>query len=152
MGINHTLRIARGARCVTKPGSGFFIEARPGEIAIGLSQPILISHGIAQPCFGQMRAIGQDDEAFDVFKLRRQLLDQGDEGQVQHQHARSGMVQDPGDLIREQPRIDRVVNGANAGDAIPGFHMAPGIPGECGNPIPQLDAIALQALGNTQRA
>ena len=62
------------------------------------------------------------------------------------------MVQDPGDLIRKQARIDRVVNGANAGDAIPGFHMAPSIPGERGDTVTQLDAIALKALGNTQRA
>jgi hypothetical protein len=30
--------------------------------------------------------------------------------------------------------------------------MAPSIPGECGDAITQLDAIALQALGNTLRA
>ena len=99
-----------------------------------------------------MRAISQDDEAFDVFKLWRQSLDQRDEGQVQHQHARGRMVQDPGDLIWKQARIDRVVNGANAGDAIPGFHMAPSIPGERGDTVTQLDAIALKALGNTDRA
>ena len=99
-----------------------------------------------------MRAIGQDDETFNMLKLGGNLLDEGDEGQVQHQHTRTCMVQNPDDLIRKKPRIDRVVNGANAGDAIPGFHMPPGIPGKGRNPITQLDTITLQALGDTDRA
>ena len=38
--IEHALGVARGAGSIAKPSRGFFIEARPGEITIGLRQPI----------------------------------------------------------------------------------------------------------------
>src|SRR5262245_42257205 len=62
------------------------------------------------------------------------------------------MIYDPGDLLREQARIDRVVDRANAEDAIPGFNVAPGVPRKRCDPVTQLDAVLVQPFGNFQCA
>src|SRR5262245_6933934 len=62
------------------------------------------------------------------------------------------MIDDPGDLLREQARIDRVVDRANPEDAIPGFNVAPGVPRKRCDPVTLLDAVLVQPLGNFQCA
>src|SRR5262245_3232121 len=62
------------------------------------------------------------------------------------------MIYDPGDLLREQARIDRVVDRTNAKDAIPGFNVAPGVPRKRCHPVTHLDAVLVQSLGNLQCA
>ena len=59
------------------------------------------------------------------------------------------MVDDPGDLFREQPRIDGVADRADAHDAVPGFEMAPGVPGDGGDAVAELDAVAIEPLRET---
>src|SRR5258706_4152146 len=62
------------------------------------------------------------------------------------------MVDDPGDLIGEQPRIDGMADRADAHDAVPGFKMTPGVPGDGGDAVAKLDAVAIQPLRHLQRA
>ena len=45
------------------------------------------------------------------------------------------MVDDPGDLLGKQPRIDGVVDRADAENAVPRLEVAPGVPGERRHPF-----------------
>src|SRR5947209_7268229 len=74
--------------------------------------------------------IGEDHVAIDGRKTRGEFFQKRHEGQIGHHHAILGVIDDPGDLVGEEPWIDRVVDGADADDAVPGFEMPPRIPGE----------------------
>ena len=88
--------------------------------------------------------------------MRRQLvgdlLQQRHEGEVGHHHAVAGVIDDPGDLFGKQPRIDGVIDGADAEDAVPGLQMAPGVPCERRHPVAELDAVLFEPLRDLQRA
>jgi hypothetical protein len=56
------------------------------------------------------------------------------------------MIGDVGDLLGKEPRIDGVIDGADAGDAVPGFEMPPGVPGERRDAVAELDAFLLEPL------
>ncbi len=45
-----------------------------------------------------------------------------------------------------------MADGADAHDAVPDFEMAPGIPGDGGDAVAELDAFAIEALRDFQRA
>ena len=85
-------------------------------------------------------------------ELVLQLLQQGHEGEVEEEQAVFGVVDDVDDLVGEQPRIDGVIDRADPGDAVPGFQMPPGVPGERRHAVAEPDALALQALRHLQGA
>jgi hypothetical protein len=62
------------------------------------------------------------------------------------------VIDDPGDLVGKQPRIDGVVDRADAEDAVPGFQMPPGIPGQRRHPVAEPDAVLFQPLRHPQCA
>src|SRR3546814_6351294 len=62
--------------------------------------------------------------------LRRQLLDQWRKRQVEKQHLVFGVIDDPRDLLGEQPRIDRVKHIAAAGDRVVQLEMPIAVPGQ----------------------
>ena len=71
-----------------------------------------------------------------VLSMRRQLLHQRQEHRIDEQPGVLGVVDDEGDLLREQARIDGVADRADAGDAVVELEMAVVVPGE------RRDAIA----------
>ena len=87
-----------------------------------------------------------------VGSLSASLFQQRHEGEIGEHHAVVGVIDDPGDLVGEQARIDGVVDRADAEDAVPGFQMPPGVPGERRDPVAELDAVLLQPLRDLQRA
>ena len=91
-----------------------------------------------------MRRICQDYKAFDCGQAGRQFLDKGHKGEIEEENAVRGMVDDEDDLILEEARIDGVVNGADAGDAVPAFKMPPGVPGKGCDAVAEADAVTLQ--------
>ena len=99
-----------------------------------------------------MRRIGQHHVALDGDEPVGQLLQERQEGQVGQQHAVLGVVDDPGDLLGEQPRIDRVIDRPDPENAVPGFQMPGGVPGERPHPVAEPDAVAVEALGDLQGA
>ena len=141
--IQHALRIARGARGVAHRGRGIFVEILPLELAVGLRDPVLIGDRVLQRGLRHVRLVGQHDVALDARQLVGDLLQHRHEGDVGHHHAVFGVVDDPGDLLREQPRIDGMADRADAHDAVPAFEMAPGVPGDGGDAVAELDAVAL---------
>ena len=57
-----------------------------------------------------------------------------------------GVVDDVGDLLGEQARVERVVDRADAHDAVPGLQVAPGVPGQRRDAVAELDAVPVEAL------
>ena len=99
-----------------------------------------------------MRRIGENNIALDARQLAGHRLQQGHECQVDEQHAVLSMIDDPDDLLGKQPRVDCVVNSPDAGDAVPAFKMAPGVPGQRRNTVARLDALARQPLRHLECA
>ena len=93
-----------------------------------------------------MRGVGQHDEVLDRRDLVLDGLDDRLEGDVVEDVRVFGVVDDPGDLLGEQARVQRVQHGADAHRAIPGLDVARGVPGQGGDPVALLDAIGQQRV------
>ena len=98
-----------------------------------------------------MGGVGQDHVAIDRPQLVGEFLEQRQEGQIRHQHAILGVVDDPDDLLGEQARIDGVIDGTDSHDAVPGFQVAPRVPGQRRHPVAELDPVALEPLRDLER-
>ena len=142
--IQHALGIARGARGVAHRGRGVFVEVLPREIAVGFRDPVLIGDRVLQRGLRHMRLVGEHDIALHARQFVGDLFQHRHEGGVDHHHAVFRMVDDPGDLFGEQPRIDGMADRADAHDAVPGFKMAPGVPRDGGDAVAELDAVAMR--------
>ncbi len=92
-----------------------------------------------------MRAVGHGDVVPDRLPLRRQLLHQRREAQVEEDDLVLGMVDDVAELIGEEARVDGVADGADAGDAEIELVMAVAVPGEGPDAIADADAEPLAA-------
>ena len=99
-----------------------------------------------------MCAVGQRNIKLHRFHLRRQLGDQLGERNVEHQHAVAGVLHDPAELIGKQTRVQRVIDRADAGNAVPRLHMARGVPGQRGDTVAELDAVRVERSGHLARA
>lgn len=64
----------------------------------------------------------------------------------------SAAIHDPGDLVGEKTRVQRVVDGADAHGAVPGLQMPACIPGQRRDAVTQPETVALQLLRHPQRA
>ncbi len=96
----------------------------------------------------QMGIVGQHEDALELRQLRRQALDQRQEHRVGEQIAVLGVVDDVGDLVREQARVDRVADGADARDAVVELEVPVIVPGERRDPVALADPeLRLQRVG-----
>jgi len=62
------------------------------------------------------------------------------------------VVDDVEELLLEQARVDGVVDRADAGDAVPGLQVPPGIPGERPDPIAEPDSVLREPLRQLEGA
>ena len=150
--IEHALGIAGGAGGVAHAGGGALVERLPFEIAVDFADPVFIGDGVLERGLGHMRDVGQDHVTLDSRELVGDFFQQRHECQVRHHDAVGGVVDDPDNLIGEQPRIDRVIDRADPHDAVPGLEMPPGIPGQRRHPVAELDAVFVQPLRHLQGA
>ena len=150
--IDHALRMSRSAGGVAHAGRGIFVEVLPGEVAVDLADPCFIGHRIFQRCLWHVRAVGQHDVAFDRGQAVGELFQKRHEGEIGHHHAVLRVIDDPGDLIGKQTRIDGVIDRADPHDAVPGFEMPPAIPGKRRHAIAKVYPVAIQPLRDLQRA
>ena len=104
--VEHALRIARGARGIAERGRGVLVEGGPFEILRRRFHQRLEAERAGQGGLRHVGLVGHDDEVLDRLELARQLFDQGDEGEVEHQHPVLAVVDDIDDLRREQARVD----------------------------------------------
>ena len=82
------------------PAAVFSSNSPPGEIGVG-REPFLVGLGVER-CFRHVRGVGQHDDLFDRLQLVAKLLHDRQEGQVDEEHPVFGVVDDPGDLVRER--------------------------------------------------
>jgi hypothetical protein len=146
MGIQHALGIAGRAGGVAHRSRGVLVEGFPGKVAVALRDPVFIRDCVLQRGLRHMSRIRQHDVALDARQLVGDLLQDRHEGEVGQHHAILRMVDDPGDLLRKQARIDRVADRADSHDAVPGFQMARCIPRNGGDAVADRDAVARQQL------
>ena len=134
------------------PAAVFSSNDAPGEIAVDLGDPVLVGDRVLQRGLRHMRGVGEHDVALDGGQLVGDLFQQRHEGEVGDQHAVLGVIDDPDDLLGEQPRIDGVIDRADAEDAVPGLQVPPGVPGQRRHPVAELDAVLVEPLRHLQRA
>ena len=99
-----------------------------------------------------MRRVGEDHVTLNRRQFLLQLLHQRHKRRVKEHQTVFGVTGDVGDLIGKQARIDGVIDRADAGDAVPGLEMPPGIPCKRRNAVAELHAFFLQPLRDLQRA
>ena len=151
MRIKHALRIAGGARGVAEAGRGALVKLLPGEVAVDLGDPVLISDGVLELGRRHVGGVGENDEALDSGQTIGHRLHQRHEGEIGQHDPVFGVIDDPGDLLGEEAGVDRVVNRADAGDAIPAFEMPVAVPRERGDSVAEPDPLAFEALGDLER-
>src|SRR6202034_16404 len=151
MGIQHALRVSSRAGGVAESGRGPLVELLPGKIAVDFADPILVGDGVLKFGRRHVGAVGENDVALNRRQPVGEPLHQLHEGQVQEHEPIFGVVDDPRDLLREQARIDGVVDRAGADDAIPGFKVAVAVPGQRRDAIAEIDPVALESFCDLER-
>ena len=68
------------------------------------------------------------------------------------QHLVLGVVDDPGDLVGVQARVDGVQHAARARDAVEELQVAVAIPGQRGHPLGECQLIGVERVGHAARA
>ena len=148
--VEDALGVAGRARRVAHPRRRVLVDGHPVEVAVGLGKPFLVGDDVGQRRVRQMSRIGEHDDLLQGLQRRRQLLDQRQEGQVHEERPVLGVVDDPRDLLGKQARIDGVVDGARAVDAVPDLEVTRGVPGKCGDPVADAVPVAFEPLGDPE--
>ena len=139
VGIKHALRVAGGAGGVAEPAGGIFREVAPAGIGAASVDPD-VERDRAELVLGHGVRAGIDDEGFYRLELALDGLDDRQEGLVEDENLVFGVVSDPGDLLGMEARVDRVQDRADAHGAVPGGHVAFGVPAKGRDPVAEADA------------
>jgi len=86
----------------------------------------------------------EEQQLLDRLALPRQRLGNFGKGAVDHQDAILRMVDDPGEVMLAEPRIERVANRPDARDRIPGDQMRRAVHRQGRNQVAGLYAIGAQ--------
>ena len=141
VGIEHALGLARGARRVAERAGGVLVELGPREGRRHLGQQALVAEQAAHLAVGRhVLAVRHQHVGLDGLESGGDLLDQRQEGRIEEQRRVLGVVGDVGDLLGEQPRVDGVADGADAGDGVVELEVAVAVPGQRRDPVAGLDA------------
>ena len=112
----HALGVAGGPAGVAERARGPLVELGPPIARVARLDQLLVAQGVGQ-LRGHVRAVGHHDDVAERRPIPGELCDQRREGQVAKQRAVLGVVDDVGDLLGEQPRVDGVANSAHRRDA-----------------------------------
>ncbi len=94
-----------------------------------------------------MGAVGEDHIGFDLRAVRYQFFHQRHEVEIEAQNPVFGVIDDVGDLIREEARVDGVADRPDARNTEIEFQMAIGVPRQRSYPVPQSNAEIGQRVG-----
>ena len=145
--VHGAFRVAGRARGVADARRRVLIEAGPAVVAVlGLDQLLEAQQVRHAGLRRHVGAIRHRDEVAHRRQLRGELLDQRQEAQVETQHLVLGVVDDPGDLLREQPRVDGVAHQARAGRGVIDLEMAVAVPGQRADTVTRLATQPGQGL------
>ena len=150
VGIDHALRVAGRAGGVAHAGGGVLVEVAPGEIVVR-REPLLIGLNFERRR-RHVRGVGQHDHPLDRRDAVADLLHDRQEARVDEEQPVLGIVDDPGDLLGEEARIDGVVDGAEAEQAVPDLHVAPMVPGERRGTLAELEPVRIEPLCHPERS
>jgi hypothetical protein len=122
------------------------------QIVVLGRQQLLVAEELERAGCRHMRAVGHQDEMPDGLHLRRQLLDQRQEGQVEEQDLVRRVIENVDQLVDEEPRIDRVADRAYARDRVVELDVPVAVPGQCRDPVAEADFELSQRLGQLLRS
>ncbi|MNT22939.1 hypothetical protein D3C72_1583410 [compost metagenome] len=152
--VQHALRVPGGARGVAQRRGRALVELGPGEGRIGrrVGEQRFVAGEIANGRRGRLHRflVGQRVEAPDGREFFLQRLDQRRKRQVEEQDPVFRMVDDVFEMLRRQPRVDRVQHGAKAHYREVQFEMAIGVGRQRRHHAAMPDTELLQ--GNRQAA
>ena len=77
--------------------------------------------------------------------------DKRHKGCIEEQHPVLRVVDDIGQLIGKQARVDRVQDKARAGNAVVQLQMAAVVPGQCSDPVLRLQSQLIQRRAHSPR-
>ncbi len=141
--VERALGMAGRARGVAEARRRGLIEHRPLVLGgLGRDQPLVapdLEAGPREAIRRQVGIVGQDEDALERPQLRRQALDQRQEHRVGEQIAVLGVIDDVGDLVREQAGVDRVADRPDARDAVVELEVPVVVPGERRDPVAEAD-------------
>ncbi len=147
--VENAFRPAGGPRGVAQRRGAPLVELGPLEtvFALGIDQ-LVIDAEHRQAGFRRF----EQDKATIGRQQRPQPLDERDEAGFDEQQPVLRVVDDVDDLLVEQPRVDRVADSPDAGDAVIQLEMAVGVPGERADPVGRPDAEPQQGPRQPPRA
>jgi len=151
--VHGALGVAGRARGVADAGSGVLVEGRPGVVAVFGSDQVFVAVQIGQRRFTRhVLACAHQHHMLDRGQHRRELLDQGEDVDVDEDDLVLGIASDPGHLLREQTRVDRVADQLGAGHAVVDLHVAIAVPGQRAHTVTRLATQTRQSLSELARA
>ena len=150
--VEGTLGIAGRAGGVAEAAGRGLVEHRPVVLGGVCRDQALVAPdldaGLRQAGRRQVGIVGEDEDALEAPELRREALEQRQEHRVGEQIAVLGVIDDVGDLVREQARVDRVADRADARDAVVELEMAMVVPGKGRDPVAHADLeLRLERVG-----
>ena len=143
--VDDALRVAGRAARVAHGRRRPLVDLGVVEAARLGGQQLLVGQDVGTQGAGV--ALADDHEVLDGLELGRHPGQEGDEGGVDEDHPVLGVVGDVGQLLGEQPEVQRVEHGAHRGDGQVGLEVLLGVPGEGGDPVALPDAEAGQGRG-----
>ena len=148
MTVHDALGIARGSGGVAHGGGGALVEIGPREFRLLGGEEVLV----AQKVFGQAGCIADDDDVLDGAKVFRDARDRGIERCVDEDDAVCAVIDDEGELFREEADVERVHDRAHRRDGVVGFEVLLSVPAEGSDAIAGADAETLERTGEAANA
>ena len=146
--VEHALRIAGRARGVAERRCGLLVEVGPLQGAGLACDQLLVAQQVGDLARGRhVGAVGHHHDMLHGLELADHALDDRQQVEVDKDDLVFGVVGDVGHMLGREARVQGVQHGAEAGDAEIELEMAVGVPGNGADPVAELDAQALQRLG-----
>ena len=156
MRIKHAFRLSGGPGGVAKAAGGVFVENGPVRLLTRRLQQAFVTklrHAGRQVERLHFSRIGEHDDRAQIGgDLGRDSGGERRETGVDEQHMIFGVVDDVGDIVRRQARIDGVADRAYAGNAVIKFEMAVAVHGQRGDAVAEADAQLPQRSHQLSRA
>jgi hypothetical protein len=150
MRVHRSFRVAGGARRVAQADGRALVEFGPSVVGRSFGEQALVVDELRELLRGRLAIlVDHRDPAAHVRAMLGDRLDDRQEGRVESEVRVAGVVDDPRDLLRMQPRIDRVDHRAHAADAVVQLHVPVTVPGERGDAVADADARARQRVGKS---
>ena len=152
MRVDHALGVAGRARGVAQRRGRGLVELGP-LVVVGVAvDQVLVAQQLERRGLRHVRLVGHRDPPAHALAMRRDALDQLQEGQVEEYVLVLGVIDDVDDLLREQARIDGVTDGAAARGGVVDLEVAEAVPGERADAVGRSHPEGAQRVGKLARA